>query len=120
MTVTGRGLVVPRPNPAGSPSNQPLCPRVIHGNAGRNYGQALYLTAFSDDKLIFSAGRYRPSRNELDCIGLIVLSHTSSKIRFTLGAAYRQPDFGYQAIENGTLVEVVVGGAAYGLVVRYR
>lgn len=36
------------------------------------------------------------------------------------GAAYWQPDFAYPHIVNGGLVEVVLGSAAYGLVVRYR
>ena len=120
VTVVGRGLVVPAPSPKVSPSNQPLCPKRISGNAGLDYGVGLYLSAFSDDKQKYSAGRYRPARNELDCIGLVVLSHSATKIRFRFGAAYRQADFGYAPIRNGDLVEVVVGNAAFGLVVRYR
>ena len=120
VTVTGRGLSVPAPNPKVSPSNQPLCPKTIKGNAGLDYGTALYLTAFQDDKHIYSAGRYRPSLKELDCIGLIVLSHSATRVRLGFGAAYSQPDFGYPRLTNGTLVEVVAGKAAFGLVVRYR
>jgi hypothetical protein len=120
VTVTGRGLSVPAPNPRVSPSNQPLCPKTIKGNAGLDYGTALYLTAFQNDKLIYAAGRYRPTLNELDCIGLIVLSHSATQIRLGLGAAYAQADFGYPKLTNGTLVEVVDGKAAFGLVVRYR
>jgi hypothetical protein len=120
VTVTGRGLSIPAPTPSTSPSNQPLCPKVIKGNAGLDYGTRLYVTAFSNDKLKYSAGRYRPGLQELDCIGIIVLSHSPTKIRFQFGAAYRQADFGYPHITNGDLVEVVVNGGAYGLVVRYH
>jgi hypothetical protein len=120
VTITGRGLTVPQPNPANSPSNQRLCPKAIKGKAGFDYGTSLYLTAFSDDKLSFAAGRYRPTRNELDCVGIIVLSHTPTQIRLTFGAAYNQPDFGYPQIKSGDLVEVIDQAAAYGLVVQYH
>jgi hypothetical protein len=120
VTVTGKGLTVPPPSPSASPSNQPLCPKAIQGNAGLDYGTRLYVAAYSGEKLIYAAGRYRPSLNELDCIGIVVLSHTPTKLRFQFGAAYSQPDFGYQPIRNGDLVEVVVNNAAFGLVVRYR
>ena len=119
ITVVGRGLSVPSPNPKISPSNQTLCPKAITGNAGLDYGVGLYLTAFANEQHIYSAGRYRPSLNELDCIGIIVLSHTPTKLRFTLGAAYRQSNFGYPPLVNGDLVEVVVRNAAFGLVVHY-
>lgn len=105
--------------PAGSPSNTNLCPTRINGNAGRDYGTRFYATAFHDDKLIWSAGRYRPSVKELDCIGLVVLSHTPSRIRSAsaprTGNRTSDPHIG-----NGGLVKVVVGDAAYGLVVRYH
>ena len=120
VTVTGRALAIARPQPAGSPSNTKLCPKKINGKAGLDYGTRLYVTAFKNDKFVYSAGRYRPSLNELDCIGLIVVSQTPNRVRFRFGAAYSQADFGYPHIENGDLVKVVVGDAAYGLVVRYR
>jgi hypothetical protein len=119
ITVVGRGLSVPSPSPKISPSNQPLCPKVINGNAGLDYGTGLFVTAFANDQHLFSAGRYRPSLNELDCIGLLVLSHTAKQLRFTFGAAYRQADFGYKPLTNGSLAEVVVRNAAFGVVVHY-
>lgn len=100
-------------------AQEPLCAKVIQSNAGLDYGTRFYVAAFANDKLIYSAGRYRPSLNELDCID-IVLSHTATKVRFTFGAAYSQVDFGYPHVVNGDLVEVVLGNAAFGLVVRYR
>ena len=120
VTVTGHALTIPAANPKQSPSSQPMCPRVIKGNAGFDYGTALRVSAFQNDKQIWSAGRYRPALNELDCIGIIVLSHTPTKVRFTFGAAYTQADFGYPQITNGTLAEVVLRNAAFGLVVHYR
>jgi hypothetical protein len=119
ITEVGRGLSVPSPSPKISPSNQPLCPKAITGNAGLDYGTGLFVTAFANDQHLYSAGRYRPTLNELDCIGLIVLSHTPKKLRFTFGAAYRQADFGYKPLVNGSLVEVVVRNAAFGVVVHY-
>jgi hypothetical protein len=119
ITVAGRGLSVPSPSPKVSPSNQTLCPKAITGNAGFDYGTALYVSAFANDQHLYSAGRYRPSLNELDCIGLIILSHTPKKLRFTFGAAYRQADFGYKPLTNGSLVEVVNRNAAFGVVVHY-
>ena len=120
VTITGRALSIPAPSPKTSPSNQTLCPRVIKGNAGLDYGTGFWVSAFQNDKQIWSAGRYRPALRELDCIGIVVLSHTATRVRFTFGAAYNQADFGYAHVTNGTLVEVVPRNAAYGLVVRYR
>jgi len=124
ITVVGKGLSIPRPLPAVSPSNQPLCPLKIKGNAGKDYGTRFYLLAFSTasgaDQLEYAAGRYRPSLNELDCIGIVVLSHSPTRVRFTLGAAARQFRDKYPPIVNGDLVEVVLQNAAYGLVVRYH
>jgi hypothetical protein len=120
VTVTGRNLSVPPANPAGSPSDQPLCPKTIRGNAGHDYGTSLYVTASHAGKVIYTAGRYRPTLHELDCIGIIVLSHTRDRLRFRFGAAYSQADFGYPHILNGDRVTVVVGGASFRLIVRFH
>ena len=77
----------PAPNPAGSPSNQPLCPVTIQGNAGLDYGTSLYL---DDTTGNWAAGRYRPSASELDCIGLIVTKFTATEVDFRLGSGYQQ------------------------------
>jgi hypothetical protein len=123
FTITGRGLSVPKPLPAGSPSGQALCPLHINGNAGVDYGDRFYLLAFStstgDDKLLYAAGRYRPQVNELDCIGLVVLSQTATKVSFTFGNAYAQYRSQYRTLRNGDVVEVVLNGAAFAAVVRY-
>ena len=126
FTLSGSGLRLPKPNPKASPSNQPpLCPLVISGKAGRNYGRRFYLLAWSagpsdNNSFMYAAGRYRPSLGELDCIGLIVLSHTARKVVFTLGHAYQQ----YYAtkprlLQNRDVIEVVFQGAPIAAVVHY-
>ena len=117
VTLFGKGLSIPPPKPPVSPSNQPLCPKVIHGNAGFDYGTRFYVIAFANGKLKLAAGRYRPSANELDCIGLIVLSQSATKVRFRFGAAYRE--FAYPPLVNRDSAKVVLNGFAFKLVVRY-
>jgi len=124
FTVTGTGLTVPAPNPSTSPSGQQLCPLKISGNAGLNYGTRFYLVAWDaqavgTDKQLYAAGRYRPALNELDCIGIVVLSHTPTKVSFTFGRAYAQYRSQYRALRSGDVIEVVLNTAAYATVVRY-
>jgi hypothetical protein len=126
FTVTGTGLAVPSPNPKTSPSGQPLCPLKISGKAGRDYGTGFYVIGWDGqpngtNAQLYAGGRYRPALNELDCIGLVVLSHTPTKVRFTLGHGYVQY---YRAkprlLRNGDVVEVVVRGAPYATVVHFH
>jgi hypothetical protein len=126
FTLNGSGLSMPQPNPTTSPSNKPpLCPLVISGNAGLNYGTQFYLLAWTagpadNNSFMYAAGRYRPSLSELDCIGLIVLSRTTKKVVFTLGHAYQQY---YRTkprlLRNRDVIEVVLKGAAIATVVHY-
>jgi len=125
LIVKGRGLIVPKPNPATSPSGQPLCPLHISGNAGLDYGNALFVIFWAgqpndDNALMYAAGRYRPSLSELDCIGLVVLKHTSTQITMTLGRGYQQyyaakPRF----VRNGDVIDVGVGSARFATVVHF-
>ena len=105
----------PAPNPTGSPSNQPLCPVVIKGNAGLDYGTGLYL---NDNTGNFAAGRYHPTLNELDCIGLIVTKVTPTEVDFRPGSAYQQFSPKYQ-INNGDAVRSRVNGASKTVHVKY-
>jgi hypothetical protein len=125
FTIVGHGLSVPPKNPKTSPSNQKLCPVVIKGNAGFDYGTRFSLVVWNGqvnaaNAQRYAGGRYRPSLNELDCIGLIVLKATPKQIRFTLGAAYLQL---YRTnpglIVNGDVVEVVLDSARYATVIHY-
>jgi hypothetical protein len=126
FTITGTGLTIPKPNPETSPSGQALCPLRISGNAGLDYGTGFYLLAWDaqtndPNALLYAGGRYRPELNELDCIGLVVLSKKPTKVSFTLGHAYTQY---YRAkprlIKSRDVVEVVLNGAAFATVVRLR
>jgi hypothetical protein len=125
FTITGHGLSIPKPSPTNSPSNQPLCPSSISGNAGLDYGTGFYVVAWAaqpndTNSQLYAAGRYRPGLNELDCIGIVVTSHTATRVTFTLGHAYAQY---YRAkprwIHRGDVVEVVLKGAASATVVRF-
>jgi hypothetical protein len=124
FTVSGSGLNVPVPSPAVSPSGQSLCPAKIAGNAGLDYGTHLYLIGWDgqpngSNKQLYSAGRYRPKLNELDCIGLVVSSHSPSRLVFTFGHAYTQFRSQYRELQNGDVIEVVFNTASFA-VVRYH
>lgn len=125
FTITGHGLAIPSPNPKSSPSNQPLCPVSISGNAGLNYGTQFYMVAWAaqpndTNSQLYAAGRYRPKLNELDCIGIVVKFHSATRVTFTLGHGYVQY---YRSkprwIRRGDVVEVVLRGAAVATVVRF-
>ena len=116
--VTGRGMHVPKARPNASPSGRRLCSLRISGNAGRDYGNSMYVVvANRQGKRLYGAGRYRPKSNELDCIGLIVLSHSRTQITFTFGHAYTQ--YSYPRLLNGHRVTVVVGPMKRRVVVHY-
>ena len=125
FTITGHGLAVPPKSPKVSPSNQKLCPVVINGNAGFDYGTRFSLIVWNaqlnaNNTQRYAGGRYRPALSELDCIGLVVLKATPKRISFTLGAAYLQL---YRTnpglIVNGDVAEVILNSARYATVVRY-
>jgi hypothetical protein len=105
----------PAPNPSVSPSNQRLCPVVIKGNVGLDYGTSLYL---NDNTGNFSAGRYRPTLNELDCIGLIVTKFTPTEIDLRPGNGYQQFLPKYQ-LNDGDAVEIAVNGTSKTVHVKY-
>lgn len=124
FTISGHGLTLPARNPGKAPARQPLCPLKTTGTVGFDYGTNFYLIAWdgqptATNSQLYSAGRYRPALNELDCLGIVVLSHTPTKVAFTLGHAYTQ--FGsFRALQNGDVIEVVIDGAAFATVVDYR
>jgi hypothetical protein len=125
FTVTGHGLALPKPNPTTSPSGQPLCPLQITGNVGLDYGNALFVIVWDGQSQdpnaqLYAAGRYRPKLSELDCIGIVVLKSTPTRLTFTLGHAYQQyygvkPRF----IRSGDVVEIGVGAARFATVVHF-
>jgi hypothetical protein len=123
--IRGTHLTVPARNPSRSPSDQPLCPLKVTGHVGFDYGNTFYLIGWDGQPTghnneLYSAGRYRPSLNELDCIGLIVRSHSPAKIAFTFGHAYAQFPSQYRELENGDVIEVVLNGAPFATVVHFH
>jgi hypothetical protein len=123
FTVTGHRLTVPKPKT--SPSQRPLCPLKIKGNAGLDYGNTFFVNMWDgqpqdSNAQLYAAGRYRPTLNELDCIGIVVLKHTPNRITFTFGHGYQQyysakPRF----LKNGDVIEVEVGPARFATVVHF-
>jgi hypothetical protein len=98
---------------------------VITGNAGFDYGNRFFVNMWDGQPLgtnaqLYSAGRYRPTLSELDCIGIVVLAHTTKRIRFTFGHGYQQlysakPRF----LKNGDVIEVGIGGLRFATVVHF-
>jgi hypothetical protein len=85
----------PKPNPVYQPlGHPPLCPTQPTkplATYGLDFGSG---GLFVDDRSqtpAWAAGRYRPQLQELDCIGLVVISFSPTKVVFRLGAAYREP-----------------------------
>jgi hypothetical protein len=125
FTVRGGHLGLPVRNPRRVPSGQPLCPLKVSGNAGFDYGSRFYLIAWDGqpaghNNQLYAAGRYRPQLNELDCIGLIVHSHSPTQIAFTFGHAYTQYRSQYRQLEDGDVVEVVLNGGSFASVVHFH
>jgi hypothetical protein len=125
FTILGRALTVPRPNPKTAPARQRMCPLKTTGNVGHDYGTRFYLIAWdgqatSSNALLYSAGRYRPTLNELDCIGIVLVSHTPSQLVFRFGHAYSQFSSQYRPLTNGDVVEVVLNDASRATVVHYH
>jgi len=106
------GTLPPR-DPTTTPSNQPLCPVAIEGTPGYDYGTRLYV-AFGG----VAAGRYRPSLNELDCLGLIVTKFTTTEVDLQIGGFYTQtyPKF---ALTAGEVVQLQVNNASTTVHVKY-
>lgn len=129
ITVVGQHLGLrPAPNPTYHPlGHPPLCPtRATKPLAayGLDYGAAGLYVEDRGQTPVWAAGRYRPQVNELDCIGLLVVSFTPTEVVLRLGAAYREPtsdraDRTYHLAE-GDLVTVGVNGARFSARVHYR
>ena len=90
---------------------------------GYDYGTSLYYTSggphsyTSGAKL--SAGRYRPNLqpyHELDCVGLVVIRYTSTRITFRLGSDYRVHHY---RIDNGDRYEIGIHSLRHHGTVHY-
>ena len=118
IIVRGHGLgTFPPRNPPYPPSHRPpLCGLSIRGNAGYDYGVRFYLVDESA-KPTWAAGRYRPQRGELDCIGVVIVSFAATRVSFRLGSAYTE--YKYSPLKVGSTVQIVVNGALIRTRVTY-
>jgi hypothetical protein len=120
VTIVGGGFGT-RPQPA--PTFRPRPPQgtvapygcTTTGNVGYDYGTQLWLSDGAPGR-IWSAGRYRPTIKELDCVGLLVVSYSPTKIVYRLGVDYKA--HGYH-LSEGNPYQVSVRGATKRGVVHY-
>jgi hypothetical protein len=124
FTLVGNGLQLPGASPTSWPTSQTGCDTLkVGGDPGHDYGTNFYLLAWDgqpggQNNLRIAAGRYRPTFGELDCIGLVVLSHSPTKLTFTLGHAYADY-YKPQWIQKGDVVNVVLNGVSVAGIVQY-
>lgn len=119
VTIVGSGLGT-RPQP--SPSYKPTPPHgnvapygcTTTGNVGYDYGTRLWLADSAGSG--WSAGRYRPGIHELDCVGLLIVGYSPTKVVYRLGADYRA--HGYR-LNLGDHYEASVNGGVKRGTVRY-
>jgi len=93
ITVRGSGFGHrPAANPANFPAGSSGCPDVPAAKAGKLYGTHLYFTDLRAKKGTYkewTAGQYTPgSSGFYDCVGLVIDSWTTTKVRFHFGATY--------------------------------
>jgi hypothetical protein len=81
---------------------------------GWNYGTQLWISITSTTHSAWSAGRYRPALNELDCIGLTILKYTGNQVVYRLAAGYQQG--GYKLVAGDHYVVSVKGAKSRGVV----
>ena|GEM_PF-5694807 len=105
---------LPSPDPTQHPSGQNGCP-IVSGDNGYDYGTNLYIY-FPSGK--FSAGRYRPSVGETDCIDLVVTKFTSDEIDLHFGPFYTR-NYSKYPFASGSQAVIVVNGATLATTVRF-
>jgi len=121
ITIHGQHLTPrPRPNPAYHPvGHPPLCPPEPTKPLpayGFDYGTSLFIEDRTQQP-VWSAGRYRPALNELDCVGVIVQKFTPGLVVFRPGAYYAE---GHLKLAPNDTFTVAVNGARFHGRVRYR
>jgi hypothetical protein len=125
ITVRGRGFgTKPKPDPGYHPPGHPLCPLKVKGKLGPfgfDYGTNIYLTDSSQTPA-WAAGRYRPAVGELDCIGIVIMKYTATKIVFRLGRAYPhyRGEPAHYLLVAGDHFVVGVSGERFSGHVKYR
>jgi hypothetical protein len=119
VTIRGSGFGA---RPAHDPSFPPTPPQgntppygcSETGKVGWNYGTQLWISITSTTHLPWSAGRYRPALNELDCIGLTILKYTGNQVVYRLAAGYHEG--GYKLAMGDRYVVSVKGAKRSGVV----
>jgi hypothetical protein len=104
--------------PAHNPSCHPGDGGVCGSYTGYDFGTKLYLV--DKTPVLFSAGRYRPAKSELDSIGLVITTYTHTKIVYHFGSGYHHGHgpAGLK-LKNGDHYRVTVRGAKAGGTVNY-
>lgn len=119
VTIRGSGFGA---RPMHDPSFQPTPPQgnaypygcTETGRVGWNYGTQLWISITSTSHSPWSAGRYRPGLNELDCIGLTILKYTGNQVVYRLAAGYHEG--GYKLAMGDHYVVSVKGAKKSGVV----
>jgi hypothetical protein len=133
IEIRGHGFgTPPHPNPP-KPPIPPYAAHYLPGGSGctatpapvgLDYGTSLYITsggpqsATSGTKL--SAGRYRPNLqpvHELDCVGLVIVTYTPTRIVVRLGSDYKTHHY---AISEGDRFELAVKVSRFHGVTHYH
>lgn len=125
ITIVGHGLgSKPAVNPTYQPAGHGGCAIFGLGGTstqfGYDYGTSLYIHDSSTSP-VWGAGRYRQGVGELDCVGLVVRSFSSTRVVLSLGAAY--PNFPNVSatynLKPGDHYDIHVNGAIFSGRVRY-
>lgn len=119
VRITGTELgAEPAPAHAGSPSE--VCGEPKVGDTSKNYGSALY---FLDTKAVNDPARVprwaagRSGGPYFSCIGLVIVSFTSTEVTFRFGPWY---DARYYQLTEGDSIRVVVNGASLSTIADYQ
>ena len=121
ITIHGTGLGTrPHPNPAYHPlGHPPLCPPTPTkppAAYGFDYGTNLFIEDRTQQP-VWSAGRYRPAQNELDCVGVIVVKFSPSLVVLRLGAFYTEAKL---RLAQNDVFTLGINAARFHARVRYR
>ena len=84
-------------------------------SVGYDYGTRLWLVDSAQGRG-WSAGRYRPTLRELDCVGLVIVGYTATKVVLRLGVDYKVHHY---RLASGDPYQVAVNGADKRGVVKY-
>jgi len=119
VTISGSGFgAAPSPRPSYRPmppqGTSPPYGCSATGKVGWDYGTRLWISFKSPGKPLWSAGRYRPGLQELDCVGISILRYSGNVVLFRLGAGYRA--FHFKIRRGDEYTASVKGAVKHGTV----